>query len=43
MSQATLISEIRKRLGSSHALLILRAQCREIPVAEWNAAFVAAQ
>ena len=43
MSQATLISEIRKRLGSSHALLILRAQCREIPVAEWNAAFDAAQ
>lgn len=43
MPYRDLVTEIRKRLGSSHALLIFRAQCREIPVAEWNAAFDAAQ
>ena len=43
MPYSDLVNKIRKRLGSSHALLILRAHCREIPVAEWNAAFDAAQ
>jgi|LGVE01.1.fsa_nt_gb hypothetical protein len=42
MPYSDLVNKIRKRLGSSHALLIFRAQCRDIPVTTWNSALLTA-
>ncbi len=38
MSYSTLLTEIRSRRGSSHALLIFRRDNQQIPVSKWNAA-----
>ena len=42
MSYATLLTEIRRRRHSSHALLMFRRDNPQIPVSKWNAAIMSA-